>query len=64
MPILDDVLLFFKLYDPKNKLTTYCCCEHLKVNLPARDLIPILNKRAGYPENTPLELYEVCGFND
>lgn len=26
--------------------------------MPTRALIPILNKRAGYPEDTPLDLYE------
>lgn len=65
----DDVLLFFKLYDPKTKVITYCCHEHLRVNLSTKMVLPILNRRAGFPEDTPLELYEVltvdllvCGF--
>jgi len=53
-----DVLLFFKLYDPKNKFISYFGLEHLKSNLPTRALIPLLSKKAGFPEGTTIEFYE------
>lgn len=56
---LDDVLLFFKLYDPKHSFITYCGHAHLPITAKTRDILPILNKKAGYPLDSPLELYEV-----
>ncbi|XP_054155064.1 ubiquitin carboxyl-terminal hydrolase 7-like [Oppia nitens] len=53
-----DVLLFFKLYDPKNNFISYCGHGHLPAAAKTRDIIPILNSKAGYPSDTPLELYE------
>ena len=55
----DDVLLFFKLYDPKNCFISYCGYGHLPCSAKTRDILPLLNKKAGYPADTPLELYEV-----
>lgn len=53
-----DVLLFFKLYDPRNKRISYCGHTYMSINAKARVLIPILNERAGFPEDTELVLYE------
>ena len=53
-----DVLLFFKLYDPKKKKIHYCGHHYLPVTATVQDLIPILNERAGYPLDTRLTLYE------
>ncbi|GIY89443.1 ubiquitin carboxyl-terminal hydrolase 7 [Caerostris extrusa] len=53
-----DVLLFFKLYDPKNKRMSYCGHTYMSINSRARTLVPILNDRAGFPEDTELMLFE------
>ncbi|XP_032457106.1 ubiquitin carboxyl-terminal hydrolase 7 isoform X1 [Nasonia vitripennis] len=53
-----DVLLFFKLYDPKKRKIHYCGHHYMPVTAKVQDLIPILNERAGYPENTDIILYE------
>jgi len=53
-----DVLLFFKLYDPRYQMLSYFCHMHRPMNSTARDLIPLLNEKAGFPRDTPLDLYE------
>ncbi|XP_015588700.1 ubiquitin carboxyl-terminal hydrolase 7 isoform X2 [Cephus cinctus] len=53
-----DVLLFFKLYDPKNKKIHYCGHHYMPVTAKVQELIPILNERAGFPLDTELALYE------
>lgn len=53
-----DVLLFFKLYDPKQKKIHYCGHHYLPVTSKLSDLVPLLNERAGFPPDTELVLYE------
>ncbi|XP_046987971.1 ubiquitin carboxyl-terminal hydrolase 7 [Schistocerca americana] len=53
-----DVLLFFKLYDPKNKRIHYCGHHYMPVAAKVQELIPMLNERAGFPADTELILYE------
>lgn len=43
----NDVVLFFKMYDPRNKKIHYCGHHYLPISSKLTDLIPILNKRAG-----------------
>ena len=47
------------MYDPKGKFISYVGHAHLPCVAKIRDIIPILNKKAGFPPNTPLDLYEV-----
>ncbi|KAK7792272.1 hypothetical protein R5R35_013305 [Gryllus longicercus] len=53
-----DVLLFFKLYDPKTKRIHYCGHHYMPVAAKVQELIPLLNERAGFPPDTELVLYE------
>lgn len=53
-----DVLLFFKLYDPKQKKIHYCGHSYLPVTSKLTELVPLLNERAGFPAGTDLVLYE------
>lgn len=53
-----DVLLFFKLYDPKAKQIYYCGHHYMPVASKVQDLLPLLNERAGYAPDTELILYE------
>lgn len=53
-----DVLLFFKMYDPKTKRIYYCGHHYMPVASKVQELIPILNERAGFPPDTELLLYE------
>nr|CAD7593068.1 unnamed protein product [Timema genevievae] len=59
-----DVLLFFKLYDPRSKRIHYCGHHYMPVAAKVRkcglteELIPILNERAGFLPDTDLVLYE------
>lgn len=68
-----DVLLFFKMYDPKQKKIHYCGHSYLPVTSKLSDIIPLLNDRAGFPPDTELLLYEeirpnmiekITNFND
>ena len=62
LPAIDkdnDVLLFFKMYDPKGNFISYVGHAHFPCVAKIRDIIPILNKKAGFPPDTPLDLYEV-----
>lgn len=54
----NDVLLFFKLYDPKQKKMSYCGHMYMAIASKAKELVPILNERAGFPLDTELSLYE------
>lgn len=54
----DNVLMFFKMYDPGEKRVHYCGHSYLNVTSNLADIVPLLNKRAGFPPNTELELYE------
>ncbi|XP_071963374.1 ubiquitin carboxyl-terminal hydrolase 7-like [Antedon mediterranea] len=53
-----DVLLFLKKYDPKTKTISYC--GHIAVSITQKiyELIPLLCERGGFPEGTPLIIYE------
>lgn len=53
-----DVLLFFKMYDPKQKRIHYCGHSYLPVTSKLNDIIHLLNERAGFPPDTELLLYE------
>jgi ubiquitin carboxyl-terminal hydrolase 7 len=53
-----DVLLFFKMYDPKQKKIHYCGHSYLPVTSKLSELVPLLNERAGFPPDTELVLYE------
>ncbi|KAJ8938767.1 hypothetical protein NQ318_009122 [Aromia moschata] len=46
-----DVLLFFKMYDPKQKKIHYCGHSYLPVTSKLSDIIPLLNERAGFPRH-------------
>jgi len=53
-----DVLLFFKMFDPKAKRIYYCGHHYMPVISKVQELIPMLNDRAGFPPDTELMLYE------
>lgn len=53
-----DVLMFFKLYDPKQKRIHYCGHTYLPVTSKLAEVVPLLNERAGFPRDTELVLYE------
>ncbi|XP_063230650.1 ubiquitin carboxyl-terminal hydrolase 7 isoform X2 [Bacillus rossius redtenbacheri] len=53
-----DVLLFFKLYDPKTRRIHYCGHHYMPVAAKVQELIPVLNQRAGFPADTELVLFE------
>lgn len=53
-----DVLMFFKLYDPKQKKMHYCGHSYLPVTSKLADIVPLLNERAGFSADTELSLYE------
>lgn len=53
-----DVLLFFKFYDPVMKRLNYCGLGYFYTTQKVADLVPEANKRAGWPIDTELTLYE------
>ena len=59
----NDVLLFFKYYDPKHRILSYFCHLHRPITSKTRELIPILNKMAGFPPETELILFEEVKLN-
>jgi len=56
--ISNEVLLFFKYYDPQTSMMSYC--GHTYVNLKSHpaSLFPLLCQRAGLPKGTKLLIYE------
>ncbi|KAK2192630.1 hypothetical protein NP493_27g01010 [Ridgeia piscesae] len=62
LPMFDkegDVLLFFKLYDPKTASISYCGHAYMPITDKICDfLLPLLCERAGFPKGTKLLLYE------
>lgn len=53
-----DVLLFLKMYDPRTKSISYCGHAYVPISAKGTELLPDLNRRAGFPPDTPLILYE------
>lgn len=58
-----DVLLFFKNYDPVMKRLNYCGLGYFFLSTRIGEILPELNKRAGYPPDTELTLYEERAAN-
>lgn len=52
------MLLFFKMYDPKQKKIHYCGHAYVPVSRKLCELVPLLNERAGFAPDTELLLYE------
>jgi len=54
----DDVILFFKFYDPYTPSLEYVG-HHIFKNLSMiSSVVPVMNRLKGWPENTPLLIYE------
>ncbi|KAH3867833.1 hypothetical protein DPMN_030970 [Dreissena polymorpha] len=53
-----DVLLFLKMYEPRTKTINYCGHAYVPIAAKGSELIPKLNKRAGFAVDTPLLLFE------
>ncbi|XP_053388715.1 ubiquitin carboxyl-terminal hydrolase 7-like [Mercenaria mercenaria] len=53
-----DVLLFLKMYDPRTKSINYCGHAYVPIAAKGSELMPELNKRAGFHPSTPLILFE------
>lgn len=51
-------MLFFKMYDPKQKKIHYCGHAYVPAVSKFGDLCPLLNERAGFAPDTELLLYE------
>jgi len=53
-----DVLLFFKYYNPRNKCLRYCGHQYINIDSNVKELVSLLNERAGLPQGTELALFE------
>ena len=51
-------LVFFKLYDPKDRRLHYKGYYIMGETETWKDLFPLLNERAGFPKDTQLMLFE------
>lgn len=61
LPVFDkdnDVLIFVKLYDPKTASISFCGHMYVPISAKVSELMPDLCRRAGFPINTPLTLFE------
>lgn len=56
----DEFLLFFKLYDPVQQRLAYLGSFYARKAQKLPDLVPALNKMAGFPEGTALEVCSTC----
>ena len=54
-----DVLLFFKLYDPKSRSISFCGHTYMPITEKLSSLVPLLCERAGFPQGTDLIMFEV-----
>ena len=52
----DDLLVFFKLYDPNTQKLSYLGKCYVKKTYKLPDVMPFLNKLAKFPDGTPLEV--------
>eukprot|EP00252_Welwitschia_mirabilis_P016662 TRINITY_DN3688_c0_g2_i2.p1 TRINITY_DN3688_c0_g2~~TRINITY_DN3688_c0_g2_i2.p1 ORF type:complete len:1108 (+),score=261.03 TRINITY_DN3688_c0_g2_i2:336-3659(+) len=58
----DDILLFFKLYDPEKETIRYIGRCFVKALGKPIDILPKLNEMAGLPPDEEIELYEEIKF--
>lgn len=58
----DEFLLFFKLYDPAKQRLSYLGSFYARKAQKLPDLVPMLNKMAGFPEGTALEVSSTCSL--
>ncbi|KAF7023797.1 hypothetical protein CFC21_036235 [Triticum aestivum] len=58
----DDILLFFKLYDPEKEELRYVGNLLLKASSKPSDIVPKLNEIAGFQHDEDIELYEEIKF--
>jgi ubiquitin carboxyl-terminal hydrolase 7 len=56
----DDILLFFKLYDPEKEELRYVGRIFVKNTGKPLEIITKLNEMAGYTPDEEIQLYEVC----
>ncbi|XP_065658399.1 ubiquitin carboxyl-terminal hydrolase 7 isoform X4 [Hydra vulgaris] len=54
----NEVILFFKYYNPKYKTMSYCGHHYVNLHSTPSSLFPMLCKRAGLPQETKLLFYE------
>lgn len=55
----NEVNLFFKYYDPRTKIMSYCGNAYVDLKSQPSSLFPMLCERAGLPKGTKLLFYEV-----
>ena len=53
---MDDLLLFVKLYDPVKESLSFLGRFLTKPHYNVQQLVPLLNRKAGFPEGTSLEV--------
>ncbi|XP_071107818.1 ubiquitin carboxyl-terminal hydrolase 7-like [Haliotis cracherodii] len=53
-----DVLLFLKLYDPRTKSISYCGHIYVPISAKGVELVPELNRKAGFLPTTALIIFE------
>ncbi|KAM0846886.1 hypothetical protein ACQ4PT_055394 [Festuca glaucescens] len=58
----EDILLFFKLYDPEKEQLRYVGRLFVKVSGRPQDILPKLRKMAGFLQDDDVELYEEIKF--
>jgi ubiquitin carboxyl-terminal hydrolase 7 len=58
----DDILLFFKLYDPDKEELRYVGSLFLKASSKPSDIVQKLNEMAGFQPDEDIELYEEIKF--
>nr|XP_024389477.1 ubiquitin carboxyl-terminal hydrolase 12-like isoform X2 [Physcomitrium patens] len=58
----EDVLLFFKLYDPLKEELRYVGRSYVKASGRPADILERLNEMAGFPPNEEIQLYEEIKF--
>lgn len=54
----DDLLLFFKYYDPESRTVTYCGSHVFKQKNKVADVLPIMKQMVAFDPNTILDVYE------
>lgn len=58
----EDILLFFKLYDPEKEQLRYVGRLFVKASGKPQDILPKLRKMAGFSQDEEIELYEEIKF--
>ncbi|GAQ84171.1 Ubiquitin carboxyl-terminal hydrolase [Klebsormidium nitens] len=59
----EDILMFFKLYDPEKETLQYVGSLYVRLSSRPTEVMGRINRLAGFPEDQPIKLFEEIKFD-